>query len=156
MEFETGGGTKKAKNSIFGSTPLYGNNTEMYELTDSPIAMPTGWVVLKRRRPYIWEPDSLPYHVIDESKLRIWCPEWNKKYASRIDQFVPMRREAFTFKPNKTGDARLFRLRFMRLKTLRLMQSVYVTLLRVIPQLQEKGSTLHQKKMMMMMSSLSP
>ena len=45
MEFDTGGGTKKAKNSIFGSTPLYGNNTEMYELADSPVAMPTGYVV---------------------------------------------------------------------------------------------------------------
>ena len=75
----------------------------MYKLAGSPVAMPTGYVVLKRRRPYIWEPDSLPYHVIDETTLRIWCPEWNKKYASRIDHFVPMWREAFTFRPNSKG-----------------------------------------------------
>ena len=43
MEFDTGGGTKKVKNSIIGSTLLYGNNTEMYELADSAVAMPTGY-----------------------------------------------------------------------------------------------------------------
>ena len=105
MEFDTGDGTKKARNSLMGSTPLFGNNNEMYELANSPVAMPTGHIVLKRRRPYIWVPDSLPYHVIDETKLRIWCPEWNKKYASRIDHYVPMWREAFTFKPNSKGSS---------------------------------------------------
>ena len=54
---------------LMGSTPLFGNNNEMYELANSPVAMPTGHIVLKRRRPYIWVPDSLPYHVIDETKL---------------------------------------------------------------------------------------
>ena len=65
-----GGGTKKAKNSIVGSTPLFGNNA-MYELANSPIAVPTGHVVIKRRRPYIWTPDDVLYHVIDARKLKI-------------------------------------------------------------------------------------
>ena len=42
MEFDTGGGMKKARNSIVGATPLLGHSNEMYELANSPIAVPTG------------------------------------------------------------------------------------------------------------------
>ena len=75
MEFETGGGKKETSVVLRSNTALQGKNFEMFHLKDAPVAMPTGKSVICNRKPFIWTPDERPFHVTDETKLKVYCPE---------------------------------------------------------------------------------
>ena len=48
-----------------------------------------GDIVENARRPLIWVPGQLPFHVTDPSRLQIICPMRHRIYASYVDRNVP-------------------------------------------------------------------
>ena len=95
MSFETGGGIIESRTSLPLSSELLGS-IEAFHMHDSPFAVSCGQTVERRKHPFIWIPGILPYHVTDLTKLKIICPEQYKKYAARVDDFVPIFREEMT------------------------------------------------------------
>ena len=70
--------------------------TEPCESKDRPCAVTMGETVLKRRRPFIWIPDSKPFHVTNAKALRISCPLRYRDYADRVEANVPIWKERIT------------------------------------------------------------
>ena len=95
MLFETGGGIVKSDTSLMMSGGTPGLN-ETYMMPDSPFAVACGITVERKKKPFIWVPGTLPFHVTDMSKLRIHCPEQYRRYAERLDHFVPVFKERLT------------------------------------------------------------
>ena len=86
--FDTGGGEQKGVKTVAIQSKELGS-TNFYLLKDCPLALSIG-LQIAMRRAFIWCPDTLPYIVKDPSKLRIWCPEDNRIYASKVEHHVPI------------------------------------------------------------------
>ena len=67
MIFECGGGDVIAKKRMILSSPLTGR-TEAFLLKKSPIAVSTGEIVNEGRKPFVWIPGHLPFHVVDPKR----------------------------------------------------------------------------------------
>ena len=87
MIFECGGGDVKAKKRMILSSPLTGR-TEAFLLKKSPIAVSTGEIVNEGRKPFVWIPGHLPFHVVDPNKIKITCPLRYRLYAEKVEQNV--------------------------------------------------------------------
>ena len=73
MVFSTGGGDVSANKSIVlsGGTP---GLIEAYNLPGSPYAVCCGDVVNRKRQPFIWITDHLPFHVTDYFQVKGHLP----------------------------------------------------------------------------------
>ena len=89
MLFETGNGMAKAILSLAITSQLFGR-TEAYQLEDAPLCMPMGDIVQKEKMVFIWIPGFVPFHVTNISKLKISVPQKYRKYASRVEDNVPI------------------------------------------------------------------
>ena len=98
--FDTGGGAKTCDRSIGITSPGLGHQ-EMYMLKESPIAISMGSTVIDQGFPFIWNHPDLPYHCTDPSKLTITCPTKCRRYAHRVDNYVPIFREQVDVVPRQ-------------------------------------------------------
>ena len=57
------------------------------------------------RRIYVWEPDKLPYYILQPNKCKIICSENNKLYASKVLENVPYFKETVTLSPGLVASA---------------------------------------------------
>ena len=94
--FETGGGVVLAKDSI-GMTSFGMGTCEAYLLPDSPFAKSMGQSVEDDRKPFIWLPGQLPFHVTNAKHQNISCPMKFRAYADRVEDYVPIWKEQVTF-----------------------------------------------------------
>ena len=53
-------------------------------------------IVQKQKMAFIWIPGLLPFHVTNISKFKISCPQKFRKYASRVEETIPIFEEEFT------------------------------------------------------------
>ena len=58
--------------------------------------MPMGDIVQKHKMAFIWIPGLLPFHITNISNLKMSCPQKFRKYASRVEENVPIFEEEFT------------------------------------------------------------
>ena len=86
------------------TSPLL-NKRECYEMEASPFAVALGQTVEELGRPLIWEPGQKPYHVMDASKLKVYCPLRYRLYVDRVENFGPIFREKFTIHPMSNASA---------------------------------------------------
>ena len=89
MVFECGGGDVDTNKSLQIASPLTGK-MEAYVLPGSPVAACMGYIVDTLRRPFIWIPGQLPFHVTDLRQLKLKCPLKYRHYADRVEQNVPI------------------------------------------------------------------
>ena len=76
---------------------------------ESPIAISMGTTVMQQNMPFVWKHPDKPYHVTDAKKLRITCPMKYRRYCDRVENNVPVFRDAVTFGPRtKSGAAPFF------------------------------------------------
>ena len=68
ITFECGGGDITSSKVIVFTSPLFGKRSA-YVLPQSPLAVSMGEIVNGSRKPFIWLPDDLPFHVADPSKI---------------------------------------------------------------------------------------
>ena len=94
MQFECGGGDINSSKSIGLTGPNIGQ-TEGYVLDKAPFAASMGEIVASGR-PLIWITGQKPFHVNDQSKLKIICPLKNRQYADRVEENVPIFKEDIT------------------------------------------------------------
>jgi hypothetical protein len=94
--FYTGGGDgKKASLALATKSDLWGE-CEQHLLDDCPEARSSYFLVDTLQRPRIHWPGSLPFYIKDASKAKLVCPEWNKIYADRVDENVPIFSDTIT------------------------------------------------------------
>ena len=89
MIFDTGGGEVDAAESLQMISHLLGTQ-EAYNLTDAPICVPQGKIVLGNEMPYVWIPGMKPFHVTRKDKLKVHCPEKYRIYAKRVEDNIPI------------------------------------------------------------------
>ena len=86
---------------------LFGQR-EAYYLKDAPFCVPQGIIVEEQFMPYVYIPGLLPFHVTDCSKLKVTCPEKYRKYADRVDDYIPIFKENLRISVNqKTGRSKI-------------------------------------------------
>ena len=95
LKFSTGGGTRSGSEAIAIEGELSGQNT-FYQLTECPPAISVGMQVQQHKRPWIWMPGELPYFIKSDRLQDVvyHCPEDARIYADRVEQNVPILREA--------------------------------------------------------------
>ena len=52
--------------------------------------MSLGEIAQKGRKPFVWIPRQLPFHVIDPSRLQLACPIKRRVYAERVEYSCPI------------------------------------------------------------------
>ena len=102
--FDTGGGFQDSAKTLGMSSNLL-SLTEGYQLDESPLAVSLGQTVEQRKMPYLWIPGNLPFHVTNANKLKFSCPLKFRKYAERVDNFVPIFKENITLQHYSTAEA---------------------------------------------------
>ena len=90
----TGNGEVPCTHAIPISGPLIGRMM-VYLLKDAPFCISMGQTVQDGRRPFIWIPGQLPFHVTDPSKLEVLCPMKYRMYADHMDRNNPMLKMEF-------------------------------------------------------------
>ena len=96
VSFYTGGGDgKKAKLALGTQSDVWGE-CEQHLLDDCPDVRSSFLLVETLQRPRVHWPGSLPFYIKDASKATLTCPEWNKIYADRVDENVPIFSDTIT------------------------------------------------------------
>eukprot|EP00973_Karenia_brevis_P072021 10006269-Karenia_brevis.AAC.1 len=77
---------------------------EAYHMEDSPFCVPSGMVVADRMS-RVWITGLKPFYVTDNSKLTVICPEKYRRYATRVEDNIPIFTE--TLKITNMGGQRI-------------------------------------------------
>eukprot|EP00973_Karenia_brevis_P009228 1251546-Karenia_brevis.AAC.1 len=77
---------------------------EAYHMEDSPFCVPSGMVVADGMS-RMWITGLKPFYVTDNSKLKVICPEKYRRYATRVEDNIPIFTE--TLQVTKMGGQRI-------------------------------------------------